>query len=927
MPLERDDVTEQLRLLEERLNKSMDLRMNTILQAITANMSSGAHRVVSSAREEDNSGTKDDAEQLQYTAIKFPLLGRPLAQATVGAGAALNGSPAPPRSGQRRSVGVVMSPAALEHEPGISGSAAVRTSIAELFAESKEEDANFRKHHRKKRQSGNNIVVPTDDGEHATNSPVSQTTENKPDEDTAARARWHALSHSLPRFFAKKREASRAQPRDTSARGVPPAQRQRRRSSIQADALARETTNLDVVLATMSPHGSGDAPHLLVGPASRRQSAVHDALNLPRFQNGVAISTTAETSLLRRPVPMAALVEMLEDAEIEHRNFIFRAGEPPFVFILPGSTALNVWSLTILTLVLVQSVTLPLDTCFELEIFGDIGETLVTILFLMDFGLNFIYPFSDEDGNLVYKFRQIAERYVCSIWFLVDVLSIFPFELVASNTQYTQQTKTIKMFKLMRMVRLGKVARPSIRNAKMAKTGVHLMKLLLVVLLLMHWITCGWNLVGVDWRCGGLPLLDVVDEGDGVEACPTPLFWPLYTSCLFQACRSLFGDGEAFTVSEKFYFAVVVLIGAIMQASVFGSVANLLRSFDEDRHAFEHKLEMVRHKMEFLLVPERLQDRVLAYYEKQWQFHKSLGEKSATAFINELSRPLQMDLKIDLFKDLLAHVPFLQAVDTAIAEELVLRLDTQTFMKGDAVIRKGDPSDWMGFVSRGIVAVLDPRISAHSGKRRRKSDSDGVVIRVLRQGSHFGELGILSDSSRTCSLGALSWVQVEVITHAHWSEMQDLYPAEMAFCQQEISRHVSKVDYIFEDNETPTGEQDNADRSWPRSKAVLDRRGDDANQNQIGGSVPMNGQAGLDVEVSAETTVASTVGWPPKTNDGSEELKGASFGMPHDRQTSGVRRNLGGLIDTEGDDDEGDDDLCDVAGLGMSLFDGQSPLV
>ena len=29
------------------------------------------------------------------------------------------------------------------------------------------------------------------------------------------------------------------------------------------------------------------------------------------------------------------------------------------------------------------------------------------------------------------------------------------------------------------------------------------------------------------------------------------------------------------------YFAFVVLVGAMMQASVFGSVANLVRSFDE----------------------------------------------------------------------------------------------------------------------------------------------------------------------------------------------------------------------------------------------------------------------------------------------------------------------------------------------------------
>ena len=237
------------------------------------------------------------------------------------------------------------------------------------------------------------------------------------------------------------------------------------------------------------------------------------------------------------------------------------------------------------------------------------------------------------------------------------------------------------------------------------------------------------------------------EERDCLSEKIRPSFYELYTSCLFQACRTLFGDGEAYTRGEQIYFAITVVLGAIMQASVFGSVANLLRSFDEDRQSFERKSEAVRHKMEFLRMPGRLQDRVLAYYEKQWQFHKSLGDTTATAFIGELSRPLQMQVKIDLYKDLLMSVPFLQTADAVIAEELVLRLDSHTFMKNDLITRKGDPADWMAFVSRGLIAVLDPRLDAPSADDG--DDSHDVVIRMLRRGSHLGELGSLFVGARS----------------------------------------------------------------------------------------------------------------------------------------------------------------------------------
>ena len=53
----------------------------------------------------------------------------------------------------------------------------------------------------------------------------------------------------------------------------------------------------------------------------------------------------------------------------------------------------------------------------------------------------------------------------------------------------------------MRMVRLGKMAK---KMEKVAKTGVQLSRLLGIVLLLMHWVTCGWNFAGTSWRCRGL---------------------------------------------------------------------------------------------------------------------------------------------------------------------------------------------------------------------------------------------------------------------------------------------------------------------------------------------------------------------------------------------------------------------------------------
>ena len=94
-------------------------------------------------------------------------------------------------------------------------------------------------------------------------------------------------------------------------------------------------------------------------------------------------------------------------------------------------------------------------------------------------------------------------------------------------------------------------------------------------------------------------------------------------------------------------------------------------------------------------------------------------------------------------------------------------------------------ADWMGFVSHGMIAVLDPR----------HDDTTDVVLRLLRVGSHFGEVSLLHSQGRACSLQALTWVQLEVVTQKSWREIEKLHPDEMEICRSEIHRTLASQKY------------------------------------------------------------------------------------------------------------------------------------
>ena len=350
-------------------------------------------------------------------------------------------------------------------------------------------------------------------------------------------------------------------------------------------------------------------------------------------------------------VAMPVVQTLVGDVVNEHRKIMIRCSFP-FVLVPPEAWILDAWNMLILLLVLCQSVTVPLEAAFSEQmprngtLLGSTGDNIVLAFFVADMMFNFVLVFPNpENGELVTSASRIAKRYIFSVWFVIDFISIFPFERLASRSSgFASSVKLTKVFKLTRMVRLGKVMRRVKRIAHKTlhlvsgstKKAVQLFKLLAVMLFVMHWVACGWNFVGSAWRCDGLLSGSYVyedfdaaqvDEGETITqstACSASkfdqtTFWALYTSCLFQTCQSLFGSGYAFEPFEQTYFALVIIIGAVMQASVFGSVAQLLYSLNEDQHAYQHKCDLIQYKMDFLRVPEKLQNRVLLYYENMWQ--------------------------------------------------------------------------------------------------------------------------------------------------------------------------------------------------------------------------------------------------------------------------------------------------------------------
>ncbi|KAG2763591.1 hypothetical protein Pcac1_g24711 [Phytophthora cactorum] len=234
-----------------------------------------------------------------------------------------------------------------------------------------------------------------------------------------------------------------------------------------------------------------------------------------------------------------------------------------------------------------------------------------------------------------------------------------------------------------------------------------------------------------------------------------------------------------YTTAELVSVACFMLIGNILQASVFGAVAALIASIDENEAAYSKKIISTSERCRFLGISEELSKRIRGYYENLWRETKSVSA-DADAFINELSPALICEVKFQLYRDMLKRIPFLSSktLAPAVIEVLVLHLRTVIYMQDDVLIRKDEFGDWMGFIgSKGSVGVLDP-------------NSEIVkIIHILHKGEYFGEMALLQHTRRSATAIALTWVQIHVLCRQDLDYVKELYPTQAEILQSEIAKY------------------------------------------------------------------------------------------------------------------------------------------
>ncbi|XP_073254491.1 voltage-gated inwardly rectifying potassium channel KCNH6-like [Porites lutea] len=481
------------------------------------------------------------------------------------------------------------------------------------------------------------------------------------------------------------------------------------------------------------------------------------------------------------------------------------------------------WDWLILAFVIYTAIVIPYDVAFvtprrtkmHTSRFGDlvnfspiaIGNLIIDLLFIIDIPINFRSAVVDKrTEEVISDSKKIAMLYLKS-WFWVDFVAAIPFEFLV-DPQHEGATTLMGLLKTARLLRLVRVSRKIDRYSEYGLAVIVLLTCLFT--LTAHWLACVWHAIGiVEARddSGWLSYLAGEISKPINQSNPTsgPSLNTRYITSLYFTLSSLtsvgFGNIAPSTDSEKVFAIIVMIIGALMYASIFGNLTVIIQRLYLQSSRQKEELLLIREFVNFYKIPRALKENLENHILHESHFLKA-GDLQAV--LNMFPSTLQTDICLHIHDELFRENPVFRAVVPSCKRLLATKLQVQHFLPRQYVIKQGDEVDKVFFIVKGIVHVV----------------VDGETLIALGR----GDIIYCEFKSPYSKPRATASLTVQTNTHIHyieWSDLLTIFEKFPMFREDFMNRRVFSYqigDYVKEDDDLEVTETSPRAGLEPRTK-------------------------------------------------------------------------------------------------------------
>uniref|UniRef100_A0A8D9A862 Potassium voltage-gated channel subfamily H member 7 n=1 Tax=Cacopsylla melanoneura TaxID=428564 RepID=A0A8D9A862_9HEMI len=406
-------------------------------------------------------------------------------------------------------------------------------------------------------------------------------------------------------------------------------------------------------------------------------------------------------------------------------------------------------------------------------------DLIVDVTFIVDIAINFRTTYVNANDEVVSNPGLIALHYLRG-WFIIDLVAAIPFDLLffgstpaqveptspdsdKSTDTDTETTTLIGLLKTARLLRLVRVARKIDRYSEYG--AAVLLLLMATFALIAHWLACIWYAIG-NAEKSSVGWLDILandthqfyQNGTGGPSIKSRYVTALYFT--FSSLTSVgFGNVAPNTDNEKIFTILVMLVGSLMYASIFGNVSAIIQRLYSGTARYHTQMLRVREFIRFHQIPNPLRQRLEEYFQHAWTYTNGIDMNSVLKGFPEC---LQADICLHLNRNLLSDCSAFKGASPGCLRALSLKFKTTHAPPGDTLVHKGDVLTSLYFISRGSIEIL----------------RDDVVMAILGKDDIYGENPCLHTTigKSSSNVRALTYCDLHKIHRDDLLDVLDLYP-------------------------------------------------------------------------------------------------------------------------------------------------------
>eukprot|EP00927_Polykrikos_kofoidii_P011961 TRINITY_DN15131_c0_g1_i1.p1 TRINITY_DN15131_c0_g1~~TRINITY_DN15131_c0_g1_i1.p1 ORF type:complete len:749 (-),score=118.50 TRINITY_DN15131_c0_g1_i1:32-2278(-) len=418
----------------------------------------------------------------------------------------------------------------------------------------------------------------------------------------------------------------------------------------------------------------------------------------------------------------------------------------------------------------------------------------IDVVFFADMILQFflMYPRHCDFGCVwEYRHHVIIGHYLRR-WFILDFISVFPFDLVAKliRSDGIDKAKVIKIVRLVRLLKLTRVMKASrlVRRCEtsfsVAYQKFELLKFCFALLIMSHWLACGWamTLQFVEADQGIPRWIDAFADLEVSVAVKTKgSVFKTYLASIYFVSYTItsvgYGDIGPKNELERVVCTVMIWICGYSWAYVLGQVCGIVSNMNADEQEFRKNMDDLNAMMEDRRIDGDLRKRLRIFFLETKRRQRHMRHHDLLA---HMSPALQGEFAFATNRKWLFKVSFLKDVLPTTGEtldfvpswivDLALALQVYVYAQSEVF---GRPFVFY-IMNRGLAT--------------RK-------MRLLRLGSVWGEDFVLAETKYIdiARCFALTFVEVSSVDRTTFQEVVNAHIQTFPQLAKRVRRYAVKL--------------------------------------------------------------------------------------------------------------------------------------